>query len=245
MKILAIETASEACSAALLIKDENDNQQIYKQVELTPRQHAKQILSMLDKVLEEGDTALKDVDAIAFGRGPGAFTGLRIAAGVAQGVALSVDKPVVSVSTLAALAFQAIDETGEQYKDHILAAALDARMGEVYWGLFKWQQGQITPLNEEQVSKPEEMLQNTLEVIAESGNRHVLAIGAGWDAYQEELFSTGRPENLEYLETIFPTASAIAGLALPLFIKGKTVAPEDAQPVYIRNNVAKKSQKRP
>ncbi len=252
MKILAIETASETCSAALLISDdnsiesENSNPKIHKQIELTPRQHAKQILSMLDKVLEEGATALKDIDAIAFGRGPGAFTGLRIAAGVAQGVALSVDKPIVPVSTLAALALRAVDEIkakGKQYKGETIATGLDARMGEVYWGLFKSNNGEIKLLGEEQVSKPEKMLQSLLKTTEEMGDDQIIIVGAGWDAYEEKIFHEKSHENITHLKNLFPTASEISKLALILLKKGKTVAPEDAQPVYIRNNVAKKSQK--
>ena len=244
-KILAIETASEACSAALLICDADSNQQIVSQIELTPRQHAKKILSMLDKVLEEGEIELNEVDAIAFGQGPGAFTGLRIAAGVAQGIALSVDKRVVPVSTLAALALQTIDEmkeAGKEYKGEIIATALDARMGEVYWGLFKFSDGKIESLGEEQVSKPQEML-DSLKATIEKDNSQALAVGAGWDAYYDELLKEDQLENISHLINIFPTASSIAQLAFKLFENGKTVAPEDAQPVYIRNDVAKKSQK--
>lgn len=250
IKILAIETASEACSATLLISDVNDNHKTYEQIELTPRQHAKKILSMLDKVLDEGRIELNDIDAIAFGRGPGAFTGLRIATGIAQGVSLSIDKPVVPVSTLAALALQAVYESkdvDEEYKNTIFATALDARMGEVYWGLFKLAEGAVKSnmelLGEEQVSKPEDMLQSVLKTTAKIENCQILAIGAGWDTYQEELFKSGKPENLDYSENLFPTASSIAKLALPLFLNGETVISENAQPVYIRNDVAKKSKK--
>jgi tRNA threonylcarbamoyladenosine biosynthesis protein TsaB len=260
IKILAIETASEACSATLLISDANDinninnisksnkNDKVYEQIELTPRQHAKKILSMLDTVLKDGGLELDEVDAIAFGRGPGAFTGLRIATGIAQGVSLSIDKPVVPVSTLAALALEGVfqseakNET-EEHKNTIFAAALDARMGEVYWGLFKLNEGNIELLGEEQVSKPEIMLQSILKTADTIENCQILAIGAGWDAYQEALFKLDKPKNLDYIENIFPTASSIAKLALPLFKNGETVVSEDAQPVYIRNDVAKKSQK--
>ncbi len=249
-KILAIETASEACSATLLISDKNGSdkgsQKMHTQIELTPRQHAKQILSMLDKVLAEGKTEFKDIDAIAFGRGPGAFTGLRIAAGVAQGVALSVDKSVIPVSTLAALALKAVDEieaTGKTYQGEIIATALDARMGEVYWGLFKQCEGKIQSLRDEQVSQPEKLLTTLLKTSTEMGDKQIIAVGAGWDAYAEEMFKTHKPQSITHLKNIFPIASEISKLALILLQEGKTVAPENAQPVYIRNNVAKKSLK--
>jgi len=258
IKILAIETASEACSAALLISDidnaksdavnRDHKQKIYLQIELTPRQHAKKILSMLGKVLEQGNTELNEVDAIAFGQGPGAFTGLRIAAGVAQGVSLSVGKPVVPVSTLAALARQTIVElknSGKKYQGEIIATALDARMGEVYWGLFKsneHENNKIESLCEEQVSKPQEMLIN-LKAMIEKDNCKALAVGAGWDAYYDDLSQKEKLEGISHLSKLFPTASSIAELALSLLKDGKAVASEDAQPVYIRNDVAKKSLK--
>ena len=247
IKILAIETASEACSAALLIVGEDNNQRTFEQIELKPRQHAKLILSLLDTVLEEGNTSLKDVDVIAFGQGPGAFTGLRIAAGVAQGISLSVDKRVVPVSTLAALALQTVKELEKQeikYENEIIATALDARMGEVYWGLFILNGSKIEALGEEQVSKPEIMLESLLKTVADMKSCHILAVGEGWGAYQEEIFHDNNIENITHLKMLSPTASSIATLALPLYRDNKTVAPEDAQPVYIRNDVAKKSQKK-
>ncbi|MCF6190234.1 MAG: tRNA (adenosine(37)-N6)-threonylcarbamoyltransferase complex dimerization subunit type 1 TsaB [Cocleimonas sp.] len=238
-KILAIETASEACSASLQITD-GANSQVFSRIETTPRQHAKLILSMLDEVLDEAGIALNEIDAIAFGRGPGAFTGLRIAAGVAQGVALSVNKPVVAVSTLAALAGQVMGN--KNYQDEIVITALDARMGEVYWAVFKRNnEGMVELVGEEQVSQPQTMFQQA--VLNNTEDVKILAIGAGWDAYAEELLANNKPENISHWESIYPTAKDIAQLAVPLFVEGKAVSPEEAQPVYIRNNVAKKSSK--
>ena len=235
-KILAIETASEACSATLQISHESDSQ-VYSRIETTPRQHAKLILSMLDEVLEDGGIALSDIDAVAFGRGPGAFTGLRIAAGVAQGVALSVDKRVVPVSTLAALARQTLDDNNKK-----VIVAMDARMGEVYWAVFKNNDGEVELIGEEQVSKPQEMFDKATANLEDEAQ--VLAVGSGWDVYKDELFANGKPKNLIHLENKFPTALDIASLAVPLFEAGNAaVKPEDAQPVYIRNDVAKKSAK--
>jgi len=141
MNILAIETATEACSASLIMSD-----RLITRFELAPREHTKLLLPMMEEVLKEAGITLKEVDAIAFSRGPGAFTGLRIAAGVAQGVALSIDKPVIPVSTLEALALQA---TKDNYQQETIVAALDARMGEVYWGLFKYEEEKIVLIGEE------------------------------------------------------------------------------------------------
>lgn len=237
-KILAIETATEACSAALMI-----GENVITRIKLAPREHTKLILPMMDEVLEEAGIALEELDAIAFSRGPGAFTGLRIAAGVAQGAALSVGIPVIPVSTLAALAAQAVS-TIFAGNDDVIISALDARMGEVYWGVYRLGESGIELVGDEQVSKPQDMLSKAegLESLI-MGNR-VLAIGPGWDAYEEALFKKGKMSKLTHLKSALPSAEAIVYLAETRLLEGKAVAPEEAQPVYIRNNVAKKSNKK-
>ena len=132
MKILAIETATEACSAALY----NDGEIICR-YELAPRKHTQLILPMMDAILEEAGVTRSSLDAIAFGRGPGAFTGLRIAVGIAQGLALAVDKPVIPISTLGAMAQQVLETTSNVINSAEAAfiPAIDARMGEVYWAI--------------------------------------------------------------------------------------------------------------
>jgi tRNA threonylcarbamoyladenosine biosynthesis protein TsaB len=226
VKILAIETATEACSAALLISEQGKDEQIISRFQLAPREHTKLILPMLDDVLNEANITLDKVDAIAFGRGPGAFTGLRIAAGVAQGIALSVEKPVIPVSTLAALALQA--RLHEDYDNQTIVAALDARMQEVYWGCFKSQE----LLGEERVTKPQLMRDDLAEI-----SSNILAIGNGWDVYHNELST----KDITLITDVLPSAQYIAQLALDLFRQGKYVDAELAQPVYIRDNVAEKN----
>ena len=227
--ILALETSTEACSAALLLEDQ-EGQKIISRFELAPRAHTKLILPMLEEVLQEAGLQLKHIDAIAFGRGPGAFTGLRIAAGVAQGLALSIDKPVIPVSTLAALALQALQHENANRNDsprrHIIAA-LDARMGEVYWGHFIDQVLQ----GEERVAKPYNMLENVPP--------NTLAIGSGWDAYRDELAR----DDVFLIENQLPGAASIAQLALDSCRQGASVDAAFAQPVYIRDKVAEKSGK--
>ncbi len=122
MRILALDTATEACSAALLLHGE-----VLERYEVLGRGHAERLLPMVQEVLAEGGVALAALDAVAFGRGPGAFTGLRIAAGVTQGLAFGAGLPVVPVSDLAALAARAAVHHGRR---HVLAC-LDARMGQV------------------------------------------------------------------------------------------------------------------
>ena len=124
MKILALDTSTEACSAALLIDTE-----IHQRYEVAPREHGALILPMIETLLSEAGCAPTQLDALAFGRGPGAFVGVRIATGVAQGIAFAADLPVIPVSSLAAMA-QSV-EHGNVY------SAIDARMNEVYWGAYR------------------------------------------------------------------------------------------------------------
>src|SRR3989338_484571 len=130
--ILALDTSTEACSCALQVRGE-----IIEDYAVIPRQHAQNILPMIQQLLHKAGLTFAQLDAIAFGRGPGSFTGLRIAAGVAQGLALASDLPVLPVSTLAALALQGHADTG----DSALLACLDARIDEVYWAWYSIENG--------------------------------------------------------------------------------------------------------
>lgn len=238
--IIAIETATEACSAALLIKKAG-KQSLYKRFQLAPREHTKLILPMLDEVLAEAKLQLADVDAIAFGRGPGAFTGLRIATGIAQGLALSVDKPTIPVSSLHAMALAANKDAEPKKNEQSIVVAIDARMGEVYWAEYNIVEGKVELIGEEQLSSPEVMFKKT-EIFAQT--RQVNVIGSGWDEYIdrfEESYSISI--NLNHFTKRFPDAVEVSELALLSFEKGETYSLEDAQPVYLRNNVAKKSLK--
>ena len=230
MKILAIETATEACSAALLWSDElKTTPEVAVRFQHAPREHTKLILPMLDEVLEEANTSLTEVDAIAFGRGPGAFTGLRIASGIAQGLALAGDIPVIPVSTLKSLAQQVISDLEEGQS---VIVALDARMNEVYWGVFIRENNTLVIQGKEQVSSPQILIEGI------NNKQNILAIGNGWEVYFPDL-----PKNIMLIREAFPSAEYVAQLALPLLLSGKSFPPEEAQPIYIRDNVAKKSTK--
>lgn len=238
-KILAIETATEACSAALIINDENASGDQPKEVsrfKLAPREHTKLILPMIEEVLKVGGCNMNEIDAIAFGRGPGAFTGLRIAAGITQGLALSIDKPVIPVSTLSALALQA---SLKNYSGETIIAGLDARMGEVYWGVFKIEDDNLVLVGEEKVSKMHEVG----EYINQSDSKSFIGIGSAWDEYSLEDTIQYSAQTLNIITDALPSATEIAKLAMEEYIKKRTVAIEEAQPVYIRNNVAEKSKK--
>lgn len=219
MRLLAIETATEACSAAVRIDDT-----VHARFELAPRAHARLILPMIDAVLGEAGIALGALDAIAFGRGPGAFTGLRIAAGVVQGLAFGADLPVVPTSTLQALAEGARRRGGAEH----VAAAIDARMGEVYWGCFRWQAGRWEEVIAETVARPE-------QVVLPEGEAWQGA-GSGWEAHTECL-TEGFGVRLRGWETAFPDARDIAWLAGGAVERGELLPAEAALPVYLRDKV--------
>lgn len=239
--IIAIETATEACSAALLIQ-KNDKETIHKRFQLAPREHTKLILPMLDEVLEEAEIKIGEVDAIAFGRGPGAFTGLRIATGIAQGMALSIGKPTIPVSSLAAmaLAVQKDSATDDGLSLNIVVA-LDARMGEIYWAEYTVVEDKLELIGEEQLSAPSIMFEKTKAL---SVKNKTTLIGSGWDVYLGEFRDENPEHAVQHMTQKFPEAEHVAQLALIDFAKGEFQSIEEAQPVYLRNNVAEKSKKK-
>ena len=224
MKILAFDTATEACSAALLIDGD-----IRERFEVAPRGHARLLLPMLDALLNEAGLGLAALDAIAFGRGPGSFTGLRIAAGIAQGIAFAVDLPVVPVSTLQALARDALLRSTATD----VLAAIDARMGEVYWAAYRRGEGnEPQPLCTEMVSPAD-------AVRVPSGHRWI-GIGSGWATYTAALSAHFTRDLLEIDAEALPRAAQIAQLAAVEFAAGNAVSAELALPVYLRNEVAQR-----
>lgn len=219
MKLLAIDTATEACSAALHIDDVTTIK-----YEVAPRKHAELILTMIDELLSESSILLTQLDAMAFGRGPGAFTGVRIAAGVTQGLAVSADCPVVPVSTLAALAQGAISESKQ------VACAIDARMDEVYWGLYTANQHNIMQLvGEETVCPPD-----AVHIPVSNG---WYGVGSGWQSYENELQTRMAGSLSGFRPADYPSAEAICTLAIDAYQRGEAVDAAEAQPVYLRDKV--------
>ena len=171
MKILAIDTSGDACSAALLIDSE-----LTQRLEREPRRHGELVLGMMEGLLARAGIGLTQLDAMAFGRGPGSFTGVRIATSVVQGAAFGADLPVVPVSTLAALAQGHYRSSGSSR----VLAALDARMGELYWGPYRLSDGNLMrPVSAEEVAAPE------MVSIPEDGDWS--GTGSGWDAYGDAI----------------------------------------------------------
>ena len=224
MKVLAIDTATEACSAALMI-----NGDIIERFKIAPREHGELILPMIDELLLQAGITLQQLDGIAFGCGPGSFTGVRMATGVVQGLAFSNDLPVAPVSTLKALAQQAINLSTE---GHPVYAALDARMGEVYWCEYKVINGELSACSAEQV-----IAANKIKV---AGGQKAIGIGHGWDTYRDELTDVVKATELTILSNALPRAREIVQLGTEMLKSKQTVAAENAMPVYLRDNVAKK-----
>ena len=222
MKLLAFDTSTEACSAALGLGDA-----ILEREELAPRRHAELILPMVDSLLQEAGLRLRDLDALAFGRGPGAFTGVRLAAGIAQGLALGAGLPVAPVSSLAALAQGATEQADA------LLATMDARMGEIYWGLFEPANGGVARLAAgERVSDP--------AAVALPAGRSFFAIGSGWETYGALLAERFKGRVTGAAPARRPRARDLLPLAQAELEQGQGLPPEQALPVYLRNEVAQK-----
>lgn len=218
MKLLAIDTATEACSAALLFDRETTGR-----YEFAPRRHAELILGMVDDLLAEAGIKLSQLDCLAFGRGPGAFTGVRIAAGVIQGLAFAADLAVVPVSTLAVLA------QGASGRSEYLFSAIDARMAEIYWGLFRVENNLVRPVTEEAVDKP--------ALVSVPADRAWYGVGSGWKSYQEILLKVAGGHLRGHDGDAYPDARDAIPLAVAEFKSGRALPAEQALPVYLRNQV--------
>lgn len=223
MRILAIDTATEACSVALLNSDA-----VTAHFEECPREHTQRILPLVKEILTRSDTSLTDLDALAFGRGPGSFTGVRIGIGIAQGLALGAELPMIGVSTLATMAQGAWRMTGATR----VLAAIDARMGEVYWAEYtRDEQGVWHGEETEAVLKPEAVTERLQQLSGEWAT-----VGTGWPAWPEMASGTG--VTLVDGNMLLPAAEDMLPIACQLLAEGKTVAVEHAEPVYLRNTVA-------
>ncbi|QCO68308.1 tRNA (adenosine(37)-N6)-threonylcarbamoyltransferase complex dimerization subunit type 1 TsaB [Luteimonas yindakuii] len=221
MYLLAFETATEACSVAVFA-----NGEVRERFELAPRRHAELALPWAEALLAEAGIARSRLDAIAVGRGPGAFTGVRLGIALAQGVALALDVPVVAVSTLATLAAPVLRDTPQAR----VLAAIDARMGEVYAAAFAAGEHGPALLDAERVCAPDQV------DIADAAGW--IGVGTGFDAVDGALAQrlAGRLQRVD--ATALPHAADTARVAVLLHAAGAAVAPERVEPAYLRNNVA-------
>ena len=210
--LLALDTSTEACSVALWHKGEKTHLD-----ELAERTHTKRILPMIDELLANSGINLKQVDALAFGRGPGSFTGVRVGAGIAQGLAFGADLPV---------AF-------ELHQAENVVAAIDARMNEVYFSQVKREKMrselgeffQWNPVIEEQVCQPEKALEQLSDLTT-------YRVGTGWAAYPQF-----KDSGLEGSDIILPSAQYMLELALTDYAQNKIISALEIEPVYLRNEV--------
>lgn len=224
MKLLALDTATEACSAALLVDGA-----VSQRYRIAPREHSHLILQMLDDLLADAGVTLPMLDALAFGRGPGSFMGVRIAAGVVQGISLAHDLPIVPVSTLASIAHL----TMQQKKTSHVLAAIDARMNEVYWAAYANEQGVPALQGEEMVMPPDQ--------VPMPDDQPWTGAGTGWGSYADALLARLGDRVTDYDAQCFPSAASIAELAVKQFAHSGGVNAAQAIPVYLRDNVAKKA----
>ncbi len=224
LTLLALDTSTEACSVALLYNGEKTHLN-----ELAQRTHTKRILPMIDKILANSGLHLNQVNALAFGRGPGSFTGVRVGAGIAQGLALGADLPVIPISNLTAMAQAAF----ELHQAENVVSAIDARMNEVYFSqlmrekvrsdigeFFQWRE-----IITEQVCSPE-------QAIKQLRDDNAFRVGTGWAAYSQFT-----EKNLTSSDIAFPNALYMLELARVEYLQKRTISALEIEPIYLRNKV--------
>jgi tRNA threonylcarbamoyladenosine biosynthesis protein TsaB len=223
LKILALDTSTEYCSAALRLGAET-----FERGELAGQKHSQLVLTMVDELLRESGVSLGDLDGIAYGEGPGSFTGLRIACGVVQGLAFGADLRVVGVGSLLAMA------EGSGAPRAIVC--LDARMNEIYHAAYEKRGGEWHAVHE-----PTVCAAASAPPVPGDG---WLGCGSGFAAYREVLQSRYASQLERTAPDVYPKAADVAHLAEPRFASGDTMEPELAAPVYVRNKVALRTDER-
>lgn len=221
--LLGIESSTDACSVALMGLDAQGEvlfcEQDFRQL---PRQHTQFLLPMVEQCLSAHALSMGDISAIAFARGPGSFTGLRVCAATVQGLAAAVAIPVLPVSSLAAMAYLAFQDNSDEQ----LVVSLDARMDEVYWARYSKAENGLPQLEgEECLSAPEQLALKDDDLLLGSGL-----------AYAERMTATGAFRSGD--AALVPTAEACLALARPVFLAGEALPAEAAVPVYLRDRVA-------
>ena len=220
MNLLALDTSTENCSAAL-----KTAAGLSFRRELAPRRHAELILDMVEEMLSERGLGLDELDGIAFGSGPGSFTGVRVAASAAQGLALGLGLRLAPVSSLEALALEALEKGPEAYA----AAAIDARMGEVYLAVYERAGDSLRELSGPEVLRPAAALRRIREVL---GTAPAAGGGSGIDCLNAEETQKNLVKRSQ-----FPDSAYIIKLGEKAFSRGLTLDPAAALPLYVRNEV--------
>lgn len=232
MKLLALETSTDACSIALECDGE-----VLVDHRMAPQKHAQLLLPMIDTLLAKAGIKASDLDGIAFGSGPGSFTGVRIAAATTQGIAFGADVGVIPVSSLQALAQGAVREHSAS---HVLAT-FDARMGEVYWGTYALgDDGVVRALQKDCVCPP-----NKVAIASGESGAQWCLLGSGADQYADELHEAlGDRIQLSVVANSWPNALDVLHVALPVAKASGFLPAESALPVYLRDRVALTEQQR-
>ena len=220
MKLLGIETSSNVGSVALRIGGEIRSAEM-----ASPREQTEQLLTLVHESLAAAGLTLRDLDGIAFGRGPGSFTGLRIAAAIAQGLAVTSGVPLLPVSSLQCLAQTALRSAGAACS----LVCVDARMGEVYWAAFALHGDVMRPAGDERLGMPANL--------AAPAARPWAAVGDGFASYRDALagLAAGAERTLADLK---PAAQDLLPQAVADLAAGRSVTPRDALPVYLREHTA-------
>lgn len=216
--LLAIDTSTENCSVAL-----HWNSTLHTQVAESPREHSQRLLPFVEQLLQQGQVSLAQLDGLVVGVGPGSFTGVRIGVSMAQGLAFSSGLPVFAVSSLQALAQRAV----RQHQASTVAACIDARMGEVYYALYRNESGVATPVTEPAVAEP------SPDLFAAHQLSGFHTAGTGWDTYAEIL-----DPDKQFVHTV-DCRLPLAEDMLTLVARGKVSAvdAERLEPLYVRNEV--------
>lgn len=223
-RLLAVDTATQACSAAMAWDGE------YREtLQLGRNRHAELLVPMVQALLTEHQCHLDQLDALAFGSGPGSFTGLRIGIAVAQGLAFGAGLPVVPVSSLWALAARAGAPR--------VLAGIDARMNQLYWNVYRRRaDGGMEALGTPRVSDPEHVCLPDADPDQEPDGGIWLAAGSGCEVYRDRL-APGVAGRIDFINGVHPHAVDIARIATGIFESGGAVAPEHAAPEYVRNDI--------
>jgi len=218
MNILAIDTCTEVASITLYSYGIKTSRMVSDNAKSSGH-----ILKLCDEVFSEADTKLSEVDFIAYAKGPGAFTGVRMCIGVVQGLSLACNIPTLGFSTLELLGYRA----SKKFKTQKVATAIDARMGEVYWAVYL--EGIV---KSERICKPEQVDKLSAEFVG---------VGSGWKIYKDSLIKASEIKCIE--PEFYPDSSDLVDLSILSIELGKKVTHELPQPTYLRNNVAQKSLK--
>jgi tRNA threonylcarbamoyladenosine biosynthesis protein TsaB len=218
MNILAIDTCTEVASITLYSSDVKTSRKVSDVAKSSGH-----ILKLCDEVFSEADKKLSEVDFIAYTKGPGAFTGVRMCIGVVQGLSLACNIPTLGFSTLELLSYRA----SKKFKTQKVATAIDARMGEVYWAVYI--EGIV---KSERICKPEQVDKLSAEFVG---------VGSGWKIYKDSLIKASEIKCME--PEFYPDSSDLVNLSILSIELGKKATHELPQPTYLRNNVAQKSLK--